>query len=149
MKAVHFMKTGGPEVLQYGDLADPVAGPGQLLVDVHAASVNGADWQVRNGSYARATRFPWVPGRDFSGVVAALGNGGANFAVGDPVFGVVERTDDGCYAEKLAVSAAIVARKPDRLSHLEAAAVALIGLTSLVSLEDTLHLERGETILIQ
>jgi NADPH:quinone reductase-like Zn-dependent oxidoreductase len=149
MKAVFFMKTGGPEVLQYGDLPDPVAGPGQVVVDVHAASVNGADWQVRNGSYARATRFPWVPGRDFSGVVAALGAGVSDFAVGDPVFGVVERADDGCYAEKLAVQAAIVARKPDRLSHVEAAALALIGLTSLVALEDTLHLKRGETILIQ
>jgi NADPH:quinone reductase-like Zn-dependent oxidoreductase len=72
-----------------------------------------------------------------------------DFAVGDPVFGVVERTDDGCYAEKLSVQAAIVARKPDGLSHVEAAALALIGLTSLVSLEDTLHLKRGETILIQ
>jgi NADPH:quinone reductase-like Zn-dependent oxidoreductase len=149
MKAAFFMKTGGPEVLEYGDLPDPVAGPGQVLVDVHAASVNGADWQVRDGSYARATRFPWVPGRDFSGVVAALGTGVTDFAVGDPVFGVVERSDDGCYAEKLAVQAAIVARKPDHLSHVEAAAVALIGLTSLVSLEDTLHLKRGETILIQ
>src|SRR5262245_9513990 len=149
MKAVYFMKTGAPEVLEYGDLPDPVAGSGQIVVDVHAASVNGADWQVRNGSYARATRFPWVPGRDFSGVVAALGPGVRDFAVGDPVFGVVERTDDGCYAEKLAVQAGIVARKPDRLSHVEAAALALIGLTSLVSLEDTLHLKRGETILIQ
>ena len=149
MKAVYFMKTGGPEVLQYGDFPDPVAGPGQVVVDVHAASVNGADWQVRNGSYARATRFPWVPGRDFSGVVAALGTGVSDFAVGDPVFGVVERADDGCYAEKLAVQAAIIARKPDRLSHVEAAALALIGLTSLVALEETLHLKRGETILIQ
>ena len=52
MKAAYFMKTGGPEVLQYGDVADPVAGPGQVLVDVHAASVNGADWKVRTGSYA-------------------------------------------------------------------------------------------------
>jgi NADPH:quinone reductase-like Zn-dependent oxidoreductase len=149
MKAVYFMKTGGPEVLQYGDLPDPVVGPGQVVVDVHAASVNGADWQVRNGSYARATRFPWVPGRDFSGIVAALGAGVSDFAVGDPVFGVVERADDGCYAEKLAVQAAIIARKPDRLSHVEAAALALIGLTSLVALEETLHLKRGETILIQ
>ena len=149
MKAAFFMKTGGPEVLQIGDLPDPIAGSGQIVVDVHAASVNGADWQVRNGSYARATRFPWVPGRDFSGVVAARGAGASDFAVGDPVFGVVERTDDGCYAEKLAVQAAIVARKPDRLSHVEAAALALIGLTSLVALEDTLHLKRGETILIQ
>ena len=69
MKAAYFMKNGGPEVMQYGDVPDPVAGPGQVLVDVHAASVNGADWKVRAGSYAPITKFPYVPGRDFSGVV--------------------------------------------------------------------------------
>jgi len=149
MKAAFFMKNGGPEVMQYGDVPDPVAGPGQVLVDVHAASVNGADWKVRAGSYAPITKFPYVPGRDFSGVVSALGEGVKDFKVGDPVFGVVEQIADGCYAEKLAIRSAIVARKPDSLSHVEAAALALIGLTALVSIEDTLKLKRGETILIQ
>jgi NADPH:quinone reductase-like Zn-dependent oxidoreductase len=149
MKAAHFTKNGGPEVMQYGDLPDPVALPGHVVVDVHAASVNGADWQVRSGNYAPTPRFPWVPGRDFSGVVAALGEGVTDLAIGDPVFGVVERSADGCYAEKVAVRAASVALKPDRLSHVEAAALALTGLTALVSLEDTLGLKRGETILIQ
>jgi len=65
------------------------------------------------------------------------------------VFGVVEQVADGCYAEKLAIKAAIVAKKPDSLSHVEAAALALIGLTALVSIEDTLKLKSGETILIQ
>jgi NADPH:quinone reductase-like Zn-dependent oxidoreductase len=149
MKAAFFTKNGGPEVLQYGEVPDPVAGAGQVLVDVHAASVNGADWKVRAGSYAPITRFPYVPGRDFSGVVAALGSGATDFKVGDPVFGVVEQVADGCYAEKLAIRSAIVARKPEALSHVEAAALALIGLTALVSVEDTLKLKRGETILVQ
>ena len=52
------MTNGGPEVLQYGDVPDPVAGAGQVLVDVHAASVYGADWKVRAGSYAPKTNFP-------------------------------------------------------------------------------------------
>ena len=149
MKAAFFMKCGGPDVMQYGDLPDPVVGAGELLVDVRAASVNGADWQVRSGSYAPVTRFPYVPGRDFSGVVAALGEGVAEFAVADPVFGVVEPAADGCYAGKVAIRAAIVARKPGRISHVEAAALALTGLTALVSIEDTLELKPGETILIQ
>jgi NADPH:quinone reductase-like Zn-dependent oxidoreductase len=149
MKAVYFMRHGGPEVLEYGELPDPVPGRGEVVVDVHAASVNGADWKVRAGQYAPLLRFPHVPGRDFSGVVAALGEGVADFRVGDPVFGVVEQTADGCYAEKVAIAAAIVARKPERLSHVEAAAVALTGLTAIVSIEDTLKLERGETILVQ
>ena len=149
MKAAYFMKNGGPEVMQYGDVPDPVAGPGQVLVDVHAASVNGADWKVRTGAYRPITRFPYVMGRDFSGVVSALGAGVTDLKVGDPVFGVVEQVDDGCYAEKVAIKAAIVAKKPDSLSHVETAAVALIGLTALVSVEDTLKLKSGETILIQ
>jgi len=149
MKAAYFMKNGGPEVMQYGDVPDPVAGPGQVLVDVHAASVNGADWKVRAGSYAPITKFPYVPGRDFSGVVSALGDGVDDLKVGDPVFGVVEQVADGCYAEKLAIRSAIVAKKLVGLSHVECASLALTGLTALVSIEDTLKLKPGETILIQ
>jgi NADPH:quinone reductase-like Zn-dependent oxidoreductase len=149
MKAAFFMKNGGPEVMQYGEVPDPVAGPGQVLVEVHAASVNGADWKVRAGHYAPTTHFPYIPGRDFSGVVAALGEGVTDFRIGDPVFGVVEQTAEACYAEKVAIRAAIVARKPDSLSHVEAASVALVGLTAIVSIEDTIRLKAGETILIQ
>ena len=149
MKAAYFMKNGGPEVMQYGEVPDPVAGPGQVLVDVHAASVNGADWKVRAGHYAPITTFPYIPGRDFSGVVGALGAGVSDLKVGDPVFGVVEVTGEACYAEKLAIRSAIVAKKPDSLTHVEAAALGLIGLTALVSIEDTLQLKAGETILIQ
>src|SRR5918996_3638300 len=113
MKAAYFMKNGGPEVMQYGDVPDPVAGPGQVVVDVHAASVNGADWKVRAGHYAPTTTFPYIPGRDFSGVVSALGQGVTDFKVGDAVFGVVETSDEATYAEKLAINAAIVAKKPE------------------------------------
>jgi NADPH:quinone reductase-like Zn-dependent oxidoreductase len=149
MKAAFFMRHGAPEVLEYGDVPDPVAGAGEVLVDVHAASVNAADWKMRAGSYAPVTRFPYVPGRDFSGVVAALGPGVTDLKAGEPVFGVCEVSREGAYAEKIAITAAIVARKPDALSHAECAALALAGLTAIVSLEDTLHLKRGETILIQ
>ena len=149
MKAAFFMKHGGPEVLQYGDVPDPVAGSGEVLVDVRAASVNAADWKMRAGSYAPVTRFPYVLGRDFSGVVAALGEGVSDFKVGDPVFGVCDVGQEGAYAQKLAIKASIVASKPDQLSHAECAALALAGLTALVSIEDTLKLVRGETILIQ
>src|SRR4029077_7624780 len=95
------------------------------------------------------TTFPYVPGRDFSGVVSALGAGVTDLKVGDAVFGVVEVSGEACSAEKGAIKAAIVAKKPDSLSHVEAASLALIGLTALVSVEDTLKLKSGETILIQ
>jgi NADPH:quinone reductase-like Zn-dependent oxidoreductase len=147
--AAYFLRHGGPEVLQYGELPDPVAGPGELLVEVHAASVNAADWKMRAGTYAQVSRFPYVLGRDFSGIVSALGQGVTDLTVGDPVFGVCDVGQEGAYAEKLAIKAAIVAGKPEALSHAHCAALALAGLTALVSIEDTLRLARGEKILIQ
>jgi NADPH:quinone reductase-like Zn-dependent oxidoreductase len=102
---------------------------------------------VRIGEY-RQSKFPHVLGRDFSGIVSALGEGVEDFRVGDAVFGVCEAGQEGAYAEKLAIKAAIVAKKPDRLSHVDAAALALTGLTALSSVEDTLKLRAGETILI-
>ena len=148
MKAAYIERFGGPEVFKYGDLPDPVAGPGEVVVDVVAASINGADWKVRSGQYSEA-KFPLVPGRDFSGSVAALGEGVGDLAVGDSVFGVCDVGQEGAYAEKIAVKASIIARKPDALSHVDAAALALTGLTAIVSVETTLKLARGETILIQ
>jgi NADPH:quinone reductase-like Zn-dependent oxidoreductase len=149
MKAAYFMKNGGPEVMQYGDVPDPVAAAGQVLIDVYAASVNGADWKVRAGHYAPITQFPYIPGRDFSGIVSATGAGVVDIAVGDAVFGVCDVGQEAAYAEKVAIKSSIVAKKPDGLSHTEAAAVALIGITALNSIEDTLQLKSGETILIQ
>jgi NADPH:quinone reductase-like Zn-dependent oxidoreductase len=148
MKAAFIEQTGGPEVLKYGDMPDPVAGPGDVLVDIHAASVNGADWKVRAGEYAKLT-LPYILGRDFSGTVAALGEGVTDFRVGDPVFAVLPAGQEGTYAEKVAVKAAVVARKPDGLSHVDATALALTGLTAMSAIEDTIKLQPGETILIQ
>ena len=148
MKAAFIERFGGPEVLQYGDLPDPVAAPGEVMVDVFAASVNGADWKVRSGQYSQA-KFPLVLGRDFSGVVAAIGEGVEDLKIGDAVFGVCDAGQEGAYAEKIAVKAAIIAKKPDGLSHINAAALALTGLTAISAIEATLKLKRGETILIQ
>jgi NADPH:quinone reductase-like Zn-dependent oxidoreductase len=150
MKAVLLTNHGGPEMLRYGDAPDPTAGPGEVVVDIHAASVNAADYKVRRGGGAYGNlRFPHILGRDFSGVVSAVGSGGGDLAVGDAVFGVTDQGIEGAYAEKIAIKAAIVARKPDRLSHAEAAAMALTSLTALWAIEDTARLKAGETILIQ
>jgi NADPH:quinone reductase-like Zn-dependent oxidoreductase len=152
MKAIFIERFGGPDVLTYGDFPDPVAGTGQIAIDVFAASVNGADWKVRSNAYgaqSSADKFPLILGRDFSGVVAARGEGVSDFTTGDEVFGVLEAGREGAYAEKLVISASIVAKKPAPMSHVNAAALALAGLTAIKSLEDTLHLKSGETILIQ
>src|ERR1700733_4827172 len=122
-------------------MPDPVAAPGQVLVDIFAASVNGADWKVRDGTAAPITQFPYILGRDFSGVVAALGEGVTDLRVGDEVFGVCDMGQEGAYAEKIAIKAAIVARKTAALSHVDAAALALAGLTAICTIEDTLKLK--------
>ena len=148
MKAVYIEQFGGPEVVKYGDLPDPSAGPGQVVVDALAASVNGADWKVRAGHHGRQ-KFPLVLGRDFSGVVSTVGEGVEDLRIGDEVFGVLEPGREGAYAEKIAIGASIVAKKPGGMSHVDAAALALTGLTALCSVEDSLKLKSGETILIQ
>ena len=149
MKAACFESHGSPDVIRYGEVPDPVAGPGRIVIDIHAASINGVDCKVLEGRYSQVVQFPYVLGRDFSGEVAALGDGVDEFAPGDPVFGVCAMGQEGAHAEKIAMEAALVARKPADLTHVEAAALALIGLTAVVSIEDTLALQPGETILIQ
>ena len=147
MKAAYIERYGGPEVLRYGDLPDPSAGPGEVVVDISAATVNAADWKSRSGGYG-AAKFPYVLGRDFSGTISAVG-AGADLRIGEAVFGVCEAGQEGAYAEKIAVKASIVAMKPESLSHTNAAALALTGLTAMSAVEETLQLKRGETILIQ
>ncbi len=152
MKAVLLTGHGGPEKLVYGEAPDPIAGAGEVVVDVYAASVNAADYKVRlgGGAYSGASnlRFPYILGRDFSGVVSACGPGVRDFRVGDDVFGVMDQGIEGCYAEKVKIAAAIIAKKPARLDHPEAAAMALTGITAIWALEDTAKLQPGETILI-
>src|SRR6201995_4051479 len=149
MKAAYIERTGGPEVLKYGDMPDPIAKAGEGVVDIVAASVNGADWKVREGKSGQLPHFPFIRGRDFSGVVSAVGDGVTDLRVGDEVFAVCDVGQEGAYAEKIAIKAAIVAKKTDRLSHVDAAALALAGLTAICTVEDTLKLKAGETILIQ
>ncbi len=150
MKAIQILRLGGPEVLSLDDVVDPTPAPGEVVVDIYAAAVNPADWKVREGFYKNAPWFklPHIPGRDFSGIVRALGNGVDNLSPGQAVFGVTDQGQEGAYAEAIAVKAAIVAPKPDGLSHAEAAAMALGALTAMVSLEDTAKIKPGEKVLI-
>ena len=143
MKAVLMDRHGGAEVLYFGDAPDPKAKAGEIVVDIVAASVNGADWKVREGKAAQLQHFPYILGRDFSGVVSAVGEGVADFRAGDEVFAVCDVGQEGAYAEKIAIKAAIVAKKPPGLGHAEAAVLALISITALWSPEDTANLKRG------
>ena len=148
MKAIAFNGIGGD--LEYVEVPDPVAVNAELVIEIHAASVNPADHKLRDGHYGGLYELqsPHISGRDFSGVVCKLGNGVTEFSVGDPVFGVMDVGREGGYAEYVAEKASLVARKPDFISHAEAAALALTGLTAIISL-DTGKLQANEKILIQ
>lgn len=149
MKAIQVDAYGGPDMLKLRDVIDPVAGAGELVVDIHAASVNPVDWKIRNGARKEnlVLSFPYTPGIDFSGVVRAIGDGVTEFGMSDEVYCVTPQTQQATYAEAIAVDASLVARKPAGLSHVDAAALSLVGATAIVSL-DTVALAAGETILI-
>ncbi|MCH8916443.1 MAG: NADP-dependent oxidoreductase [Proteobacteria bacterium] len=149
MKAIQIKEYGEPEVLVLREVADPVAAEGEIVVAIHAASVNPTDWKTRAGLRSGASLLPWIPGCDFSGTVSALGPGVTDFTVGDAVFGVPPQGGGGTYGEAIAIDAGLVAPKPSGLSHVAAAALALVGLTALVSLVDAAKIKAGETILIQ
>ena len=115
MKAAFIEHFGGPEVLKYGDLPDPVAAAGEVVVDVVAASVNGADWKVRSGQYSQAM-FPLVLGRDFSGLVAAVSWSRCNQAANDRIYWQ-RKSFDACRTTPASRAHAHVAtcrRIPDR-----------------------------------
>ena len=151
MKAIEINSFGGPEVLQVTEIPEPTPKSGEVLVSLHTASVNPADSKVRQGTGAGAANvtFPYIIGRDFSGVIKACGEDVIEFKPGDAVFGVLPVGVEGTYLEALTIEASVIAPKPETMSHAEAAALALSGLTSLVAIEDTLELQAGERILIQ
>ena len=138
MRAVFIERHGGPEVLVYGERPRPVPGRGQVLIEVHAASVNPRDWLLREGRYVfrrLAGGFPLILGSDVSGVVVETGPGVRRLAVGDEVFGMQTPLGRmGGYAELVAIAEKALARKPAEISHEEAAAFPCAGLTAYQSL---------------
>jgi len=150
MKAVVIDEFGSSSVLQVRDIPRPEIEPDQILVEVHAASVNPIDWKIRDGMMGAryGEDFPMVLGLDASGVVVKVGDEVTAFKEGDEVFA---RSDNGagkCYAEYVALNPETVALKPAVLSHVEAAAVPLAGLTPLYGLRDCADLQAGDRVLI-
>ncbi len=150
MRAMVLSRFGGPELFQLRDLPKPVPGPDQILVKVIASGTNPVDAKIRaNGTWARLSP-PVVLGYDASGVVEAVGPGVTDFKVGDEVFYTPEIFGNqlGTYAEYNVVDMRIVARKPARLSHEQAAAIPLAGGTAYEAIVRRLEVKVGETVLI-
>lgn len=150
MRAMVIPAFGGPDVFQKQDLPIPKPRAGEMLVRVIASGTNPVDAKIRAAGYWAKITPPAVLGYDVSGVVDELGPGVTDFAVGDEVFYTPEIFENhyGSYAEFNLVPAAIVARKPRNLSHIEAAAVPLAGGTAWEAVIRRLKLRLWETILI-
>lgn len=150
MKAVRFHRYGGPEVLQYEEAPMPDMGVDDVLVRVHSAGVNPADWKFRAGWYAAHVPrpLPFILGSDVAGIVERVGAGVDAFRPGDAVFAMADMNRNGAYAEYVAVRAADVAAAPGGIPLEQAAGVPLAALTAWLALFEVGGLLAGQSVLI-
>jgi NADPH:quinone reductase-like Zn-dependent oxidoreductase len=141
MRAVLMSETGSPDVLRVEEVERPEPAEGEVLIRVHAISVNPIEWKYRRGIIPK--QLPAVLGSDVSGTIEVSRAEG--FAEGDEVFGFAA---SGGYAEFATTSAAVIAKKPAGVSHEQAAAIPVAGLSAWQGLYDRARLERGQTALI-
>ena len=148
MRAIRQVSLGGPDVLQLAAVPRPEPGPTEVLVRVAAAGVNPVDWKVRaRGGFLGEP--PFTLGWDVAGVVEELGGGVTRFAVGDRVFGMPRFPKEAAaYAEYVTSPSRQLARTPERLSDLEAAALPLAGLTAWQALVETADVRTGQRVLV-
>jgi NADPH:quinone reductase-like Zn-dependent oxidoreductase len=145
MKAIVVHEYGGPEVLKFEEYPDPVPGPGEVLVRVAAASVNPIDYKRRAGLTKDfyPIKFPGLIGVDIAGTVVKLGPGVEGFSVGDQVFAMADNT----YAELCVVKAAVLAKVPQGLDLIQAAALPLVTTTGNQLLLAT-GIKAGQTVMV-
>lgn len=153
MKAIQINQYGHNDVIHLTkDTNKPKVTPGNVLVQVHAAGVNPVDWQIREGLLQKLVKvpFPATLGVDFSGVVVDVGEGVKDFKKGDEVFGASNfyRDGQGTFAEFAVVDAKKIALKPKKLTHTEAAALPLAGVSALQSLVEIMKLSKGKKVFI-
>src|SRR5262249_35120624 len=148
MRAISQDGLGGPEVLKLISLPIPTPGVSQILIRVHPPGVNPIDGMTRQAG-ASVGEPPFVLGWDVCGTVEAVGPGVTLYQPGDVVFGLLPFPQGhGAYAEYVVGPTRVFVRKPDRLDHVQAAAIPMVGLTAWQSLVDTAHLGKGSRVLI-
>lgn len=146
MKAVRVNTFGNPEVMQIEEVPDPVPGPSDVVVRVHAAGVNPVDTYIRAGQYAMLPHLPFTPGMDAAGIVEQTGEKVSGISVGDKVY--VARSLSGTYAEKTLCMESQVHRLPGQISFPQGAAVNVPYTTAYYALVYRAHALAGETILV-
>ena len=146
MKAVVLHEYGGPDKLKWEEFPDPVAGEGELLVRVAAASINPIDYKMRSGAAKEhfPIEFPAVLGRDVSGIVREVGPGVMGFAPGDKVMALAAQT----YAELVTIKAVDAVHVPEGLDLVEASALPLVTLTGEQLITRGTKIEKGQTVLV-
>jgi NADPH:quinone reductase-like Zn-dependent oxidoreductase len=148
MKAARIHNFGSPDVVMVEDVPRPVPAAGELLVRVVAAGVGPWDALIREGKSKVSPSPPLTLGSDLSGVVAEVGPGVTGFSKGDQVFGVTNPGFCGAQAEFAVVIAGMIAQKPQRLSHIEAASVPVVAVTAWQMLFEYGQAKSGQTVLI-
>ena len=144
MKAVRAHEIGGPEVLKYEDVADPVPEAGQALVDIKSIGVNYTDVSSRKGANPPAS-FPWTPGREAAGVVTAVGEGVTEVAAGDRVAYAMHT---GSYAQKAAVPSRLLVELPQSMDFATGSAAMLQGMTAHFLVFGITRLNPGDRALV-
>lgn len=150
MRAIVVSEFGGAEVMELGTWPDPKPGPGQVLIEVHAAGVNPVDTYIRSGVYAKLPELPFVPGWDGAGRVLAVGTGVAGLAEGDRVYfsGTAVGRAIGSYAELAVCGAVQVFPLPDHLSYAQGASIGVPYATAYRALFQRGNARSGEWVLI-
>ena len=150
MKAAVIDAFGPSSALEVREIQKPAIKAGQILIKVHAAGVNPIDWKIREGWMKErfGEEFPMILGFDASGIIAQVGAGVADLAVGDEVFARSINGAGTCYAEFALLDPGTVAPKPASMSHVEAAAMPLAALTALNGLRDVGQVQTGDRVLI-
>ncbi len=145
MRALLSTTTGGPETLVMGDLPEPVAAAGQIVIAVKACSINYPDTLMIVDLYQFKPARPFAPGGEVAGVVEAIGEGVTGFAIGDRVIGLC---GNGGLTQKVAVMAFNVFKMPDAMSFEDGSAILLTYGTSIHALKDRGHMKAGDTVLV-
>ncbi|MFD4539135.1 zinc-binding dehydrogenase [Streptomyces bauhiniae] len=150
MRVMELVRFGGADTaFAAREIPQPTPGPGQVLVQVMATSVNPLDLQTRRGDYRDEVALPTVIGNDVSGVVVETGSGADDYRPGDEVWYLAPVfTGQGTYSEFHVVDQSLVARKPARLTHAEAAGLALVGVTSWEAMVERAGVQAGERVLV-
>ena len=150
MKAFILDRYGSNDVVRAGEMPDPELHDDDVLVQIHAASVNPVDLKIRDGKLKLILpyRLPFILGNDLAGVVVRVGSGVRRFRPGDEVFARPDEDRIGAFAEFISIKEDAVAHKPKKLTMEEAASIPLIGLTAWQALVERANLKTGQKVLI-